>query len=173
MPALQAHAFLQICSKDDVLLRVQPGSSRQAPAACCPDAQAKRLRGAFLKLGWILAQRALRPNAAHLFQRCVSILSPKLRMPRAHACTIIPRRQHMDCLKIKNPPLSQDFDGFWSECGDSNPGPPAPKAGALPTAQHPVLFPGQTGLLSAPSLFHCLSFKKVLLFSKNAHAYIV
>ena len=25
----------------------------------------------------------------------------------------------------------------WSECGDSNPGPPAPKAGALPTAQHP------------------------------------
>ena len=27
--------------------------------------------------------------------------------------------------------------GVWSECGDSNPGPPAPKAGALPTAQHP------------------------------------
>ena len=26
---------------------------------------------------------------------------------------------------------------LWSECGDSNPGPPAPKAGALPTAQHP------------------------------------
>ena len=25
----------------------------------------------------------------------------------------------------------------WSECRDSNPGPPAPKAGALPTAQHP------------------------------------
>ena len=57
----------------------------------------------------------------------VSILSSKLRMPRAHACTIIPRRQHMDCLKIKNPPLSQDFDGFWSECGDSHRGPPAPK----------------------------------------------
>ena len=29
----------------------------------------------------------------------------------------------------------------WSECGDSNPGPPAPKAGALPTAQHPDLVP--------------------------------
>ena len=28
---------------------------------------------------------------------------------------------------------------FWSECGDSNPGPPAPKAGALPTALHPVI----------------------------------
>ena len=30
-----------------------------------------------------------------------------------------------------------DFAPTWSECGDSNPGPPAPKAGALPTAQHP------------------------------------
>ena len=29
------------------------------------------------------------------------------------------------------------FCQSWSECGDSNPGPPAPKAGALPTAQHP------------------------------------
>ena len=29
------------------------------------------------------------------------------------------------------------FCKIWSECGDSNPGPPAPKAGALPTAQHP------------------------------------
>ena len=29
------------------------------------------------------------------------------------------------------------FCDRWSECGDSNPGPPAPKAGALPTAQHP------------------------------------
>ena len=29
------------------------------------------------------------------------------------------------------------FCEIWSECGDSNPGPPAPKAGALPTAQHP------------------------------------
>ena len=28
---------------------------------------------------------------------------------------------------------------MWSECRDSNPGPPAPKAGALPTAQHPVM----------------------------------
>ena len=26
---------------------------------------------------------------------------------------------------------------FWSECRDSNSGPPAPKAGALPTALHP------------------------------------
>ena len=31
------------------------------------------------------------------------------------------------------------FKAFWSECGDSNPGPPAPKAGALPTALHPVI----------------------------------
>ena len=33
--------------------------------------------------------------------------------------------------------LGRFFCGRWSECGDSNPGPPAPKAGALPTAQHP------------------------------------
>ena len=31
------------------------------------------------------------------------------------------------------------FCEIWSECGDSNPGPPAPKAGALPTAQHPEM----------------------------------
>lgn len=28
---------------------------------------------------------------------------------------------------------------IWSKCGDSKPGPPAPKAGALPTALHPVI----------------------------------
>ncbi len=33
----------------------------------------------------------------------------------------------------------------WSECRDSNPGPPAPKAGALPTAQHPVIYSLQRG----------------------------
>ena len=37
----------------------------------------------------------------------------------------------------KNRLFRRFFCKIWSECGDSNPGPPAPKAGALPTAQHP------------------------------------
>ena len=37
----------------------------------------------------------------------------------------------------KNRRFRRFFCEKWSECGDSNPGPPAPKAGALPTAQHP------------------------------------
>ena len=37
----------------------------------------------------------------------------------------------------KNRHFRRFFCVKWSECGDSNPGPPAPKAGALPTAQHP------------------------------------
>ena len=37
----------------------------------------------------------------------------------------------------KNRQNRRFFCQRWSECGDSNPGPPAPKAGALPTAQHP------------------------------------
>ena len=37
----------------------------------------------------------------------------------------------------KNRQNRRFFCKRWSECGDSNPGPPAPKAGALPTAQHP------------------------------------
>ena len=39
----------------------------------------------------------------------------------------------------EKPPKRRFFDERWSECRDSNPGPPAPKAGALPTAQHPVM----------------------------------
>ena len=49
-------------------------------------------------------------------------------------------------MKLKNKLLTQKnrlkrrfFKERWSECRDSNPGPPAPKAGALPTAQHPVM----------------------------------
>ena len=37
----------------------------------------------------------------------------------------------------KNPSKSYDFDGFWSEWGDSNSRHLAPKASALPTALHP------------------------------------
>ena len=39
----------------------------------------------------------------------------------------------------KNPSKSYDFDGFWSEWGDSNSRHLAPKASALPTALHPVM----------------------------------
>ena len=39
----------------------------------------------------------------------------------------------------EKPPKRRFFKERWSECRDSNPGPPAPKAGALPTAQHPVM----------------------------------
>ena len=45
----------------------------------------------------------------------------------------------------------------WSECGDSNPGPPAPKAGALPTAQHPVLFLCGPGTGAHISIIHIFS----------------
>ncbi len=41
----------------------------------------------------------------------------------------------IEILKLKT--VSPIRTHRWSECGDSNPGPPAPKAGALPTAQHP------------------------------------
>ena len=39
----------------------------------------------------------------------------------------------------KKPSKSYDFDGFWSEWGDSNSRHLAPKASALPTALHPVM----------------------------------
>ena len=39
----------------------------------------------------------------------------------------------------KNSAKSKDFTEFWSEWGDSNSRHPAPKAGALPTALHPVI----------------------------------
>ena len=42
-------------------------------------------------------------------------------------------------LTQKNRLKRRFFKERWSECRDSNPGPPAPKAGALPTAQHPVM----------------------------------
>ena len=40
-------------------------------------------------------------------------------------------------------------DSKWSEWGDSNARPPAPKAGALPTAQHPdakLLYPSTVAI---------------------------
>ena len=47
-------------------------------------------------------------------------------------------QNHKIKLKMqKNRLFMRFFCKIWSECGDSNPGPPAPKAGALPTAQHP------------------------------------
>ena len=50
------------------------------------------------------------------------------------------RREKSGAPVRERPILSgADFAPTWSECGDSNPGPPAPKAGALPTAQHPVI----------------------------------
>ena len=45
----------------------------------------------------------------------------------------------VELLTQKNRLKRRFFKERWSECRDSNPGPPAPKAGALPTAQHPVM----------------------------------
>ena len=57
-----------------------------------------------------------------------------------------------------------DFAPTWSECGDSNPGPPAPKAGALPTAQHPDMIPIQT----LPTSRQCV--KKQILHKSDTGA---
>ena len=51
-------------------------------------------------------------------------------------------RQYLSIIRPimkKNPSKSYDFDGFWSEWGDSNSRHLAPKASALPTALHPVM----------------------------------
>ena len=45
----------------------------------------------------------------------------------------------VELLTQKNRLKRRFFKERWSECRDSNPGPPAPKAGALPTALHPVI----------------------------------
>ncbi len=51
----------------------------------------------------------------------------------------------------------------WSECGDSNPGPPAPKAGALPTAQHPVI--QFSGAFKSDGLYSIIYFKNDCKYS--------
>ena len=85
----------------------------------------------------------------------------------------------------------------WSECGDSNPGPPAPKAGALPTAQHPdmklwdcpggfsqsrratncatprFLFPGQREVFPKSMPCICLHLKKHAVFPKCSCLYSI
>ena len=62
-------------------------------------------------------------------------------------------------MKLKNKLLTQKnrlkrrfFKERWSECRDSNPGPPAPTAGALPTAQHPVMKLGDPACRILPNL---------------------
>ena len=64
------------------------------------------------------------------------------------------RREKSGAPIRERPVLSgADFAPTWSECGDSNPGPPAPKAGALPTAQHPGREPDQAASASLSGSF--------------------
>ena len=49
------------------------------------------------------------------------------------------QNEKTELLTQKNRLKRRLFKVFWSECGDSNPGPHAPKAGALPAALHPVI----------------------------------
>ena len=57
----------------------------------------------------------------------------------------------VELLTQKNRLKRRFFKERWSECRDSNPVPPAPKAGALPTAQHPVMKLGDPAGRSLPN----------------------
>ena len=56
-----------------------------------------------------------------------------------HSWNVVNHISKTELLTQKNRLKRRFFKERWSECRDSNPGPPAPKAGALPTAQHPVM----------------------------------
>ena len=70
----------------------------------------------------------------------------------------------------KNPSKSYDFDGFWSEWGDSNSRHLAPKASALPTAPHPVMKFSNCGQTCGHGHFLTTSFSKILPASASASA---
>ena len=59
--------------------------------------------------------------------------------PSDHSWNVVNHNLKFEHLTQKNRLKRRFFKERWSECRDSNPGPPAPKAGALPTAQHPVM----------------------------------
>ena len=79
---------------------------------------------------------------------------------------------------MQNPLTAEAVRGFWSEWRDSNSRHPAPKAGALPTALHPVIllfYPaGRILPKQARFLLRCpakaASGKADLLFADRGHA---
>ena len=65
----------------------------------------------------------------------------------------------------EKPPKRRLFKERWSECRDSNPGPPAPKAGALPTAQHPVMkLDDPAGRIHPNHAFYQLNYTRIFNF---------
>ena len=71
------------------------------------------------------------------FRRLSSFVCPPHFRPWNRRKTAIVQTAKTEQKTQKNRLFRRFFCQSWSECGDSNPGPPAPKAGALPTAQHP------------------------------------
>ena len=71
------------------------------------------------------------------FRRLRSLRSQPLSRSLNRRKTAITKTTKAELKTQKNRLNRRFFCKIWSECGDSNPGPPAPKAGALPTAQHP------------------------------------
>ena len=71
----------------------------------------------------------------------------------------------VELLTQKNRLIRRFFKERWSECRDSNPGPPAPKAGALPTAQHPVMKLGDPAGRILPNVApYQLSYTRIFNF---------
>ena len=73
------------------------------------------------------------------FRRLSSFVCPPHFRPRNRFKTAIIQTAKTELKTQKNRLFRRFFCKIWSECGDSNPGPPAPKASALPTALHPVM----------------------------------
>lgn len=67
-------------------------------------------------------------------QECKAINKKCRTINNMNDSQILPRNKQR-----KSPLKSTDFRGLWSEWGDSNSQHPAPKAGALPIALHPVI----------------------------------
>ena len=87
-----------------------------------------RKSGSFAVRDWLGIWRFRRPlSLMHLLPLCA--------LNRRK--TAISKTEKSKLKTQKNRLNRRFFCKIWSECGDSNPGPPAPKAGALPTAQHP------------------------------------